>query len=137
MTYFGYNTVGGSSDTTATNWVNEAGVGASMRYTAVTGDRITEVAVYGGGTGTAEVGVYTFSGGVPVTKVGSATLPAARGDGTRDFLLVVDHVASAVAWTDSHLDLVGITDSRSQVSSLVRTQDTGNDVVLATGSLVT
>ena len=64
----------GSTDTTGDNWLNEALVGAAQRYTATTGDTVTSVSVWGGGDGVAEVGVYTYSGGVPVTKVNSTTI---------------------------------------------------------------
>lgn len=72
MPTIGYTSIGGSTDAAGSNWQPEASVGAAERYTGVTGDTVTEVAVYGAGTGTVTVGIYVFSGGVPATRVGSA-----------------------------------------------------------------
>lgn len=46
-------------------------------YTAISGDTLTKVRVFGrfgSGSGTIDVGLYTFSGGVPVTLVATYTL---------------------------------------------------------------
>lgn len=46
-------------------------------YTAISGDTLTKVRVFGrfgSGSGTVDVGLYTFSGGVPVTLVATYTL---------------------------------------------------------------
>lgn len=77
MPIIGYNTIGGTTDTAQSNWQPEAYTGSGERYTGVTGDTVTQVAVYGGTGGAAVnvvVGIYTFSGGVPVTRVGTGTV---------------------------------------------------------------
>jgi hypothetical protein len=65
----GYNTIGSNTALTESNWSTE--VYCANPYTAVSDDTITEIAAYNGGTGsgTAIVGIYEFSGGVPTTRV--------------------------------------------------------------------
>lgn len=72
----GYTSIGGGADpfdSTTPGIADEINA-----YTASAGDTITSFSFYGGltlaGSDTIDVAIYTFSGGVPVTKVGSATL---------------------------------------------------------------
>jgi len=67
----GNTTQMGSSAGANSDFNCEALVGPSYRYTASSGDVVTEVAVYGDGTGDCQVGVYEYSGGVPTTRVGT------------------------------------------------------------------
>lgn len=77
MATIGYTSIGGTTDAAQSNWQPEAVIGAAERYTGVTGDTVTEVAVYGaGGAANVTVGIYVYSGGVPTTRVGSAVTVA-------------------------------------------------------------
>lgn len=52
-------------------------------YTATTGDTVTRLCIYGrfgAGSGTIDVGVYSFSGGVPVTRAGQTTISVGGSD---------------------------------------------------------
>ncbi|HEU0068696.1 MAG TPA: DUF4038 domain-containing protein, partial [Nitrospiraceae bacterium] len=70
---FGYDVIGTLTDTPSSIYGNQAPISTAGRnYTAVTGDVVTSVSVYGSTTagGHAAVGIYTVSGGIPVTRVG-------------------------------------------------------------------
>src|SRR6185436_4324615 len=70
MAIIGNNTIG-ASHTGAGDYNVQAFMHASLVYTAVTGDVVTSVSVYHADTttGAMEVGIYTFSGGLAVTRV--------------------------------------------------------------------
>ncbi|MCP3684581.1 MAG: hypothetical protein GY861_18090 [bacterium] len=66
---FGYSTNPGNTSTTS--WAR-ALVGGSTVYSASSGDEITSIHVYGkesGALGTSYIGVYDFSGGLPVNQI--------------------------------------------------------------------
>lgn len=67
---FGYTTIGG---TTSTNTNANADVGATYRYTASSGDIVTDLNIYGDGTGTGStvIAVYDWNGSVPVNRTGT------------------------------------------------------------------
>jgi hypothetical protein len=81
MTTFGYSTLGANDyGATPNNYVDNA---VSNRYTAITGDVVTQLSFGGfclsGGPYTVQVGIYVFSGGVPTTLVGSGTITVSAG----------------------------------------------------------
>ena len=88
----GKSSTGANTALTADNWQNECLAGATFRYTAAANEHVTSIHVFGDGTGTAEVGVYVFSGGVPTTKVGSANISV--GAGAADYSTAVDWALS-------------------------------------------
>lgn len=72
MATFGYTTIGSSN----TSLANAKSQGLLRNtYTASAGDMITNLNLYGNlngaGSQSVDIGVYTFSGGVPVSLVGS------------------------------------------------------------------
>jgi hypothetical protein len=116
MPTIGYTTAGGSFGSTASNWSAEATVASAYRYTAVTGDTVTQVAVYGANSGQCQVGIYTFSGGVPVTRVGTVNVTIGAGAGWHtaaanialtngvEYVIAIDYWnPGAVSW-DSYYD---------------------------------
>jgi hypothetical protein len=72
-TQFGFTSVGSNSSTTASGWSNNCYIVAGKTYTAVSGDALTQFAVYGSGTGACDVALYVISGGVPTTRVGAVS----------------------------------------------------------------
>jgi hypothetical protein len=75
-TIFGYNVLG--SNTNAASSYCRADVFSTARYVAAAGDIISKITfgsqMAAGYSGTIDVGVYTFAGGVPVTKIDLATI---------------------------------------------------------------
>ena len=72
----GYTTLGGSLESLSTSVVARGNVFTAAKYTASTGDTIIQYSFGGSinsGSGTVDEAAYTFSGGVPVTRLQAGT----------------------------------------------------------------